>query len=209
MSNILHNGWDYIDVNSSNEALLKLAKQYGEITINEENQSIELLKAKNIGEGIRESFSYKFGLDEFPFHTDASFKVVPYRFIILSSIKDSSTVTKVIDLKSMLDLISSKELNYFKKSIFLLKTPFEQKIVKLVFSEKEKLGLRFDPNIMQPYNESAIKSLKTINEFIKNSSPVKIHLEKNKALIMDNWRCLHSRSKVIENDRTLKRINII
>lgn len=200
-------GWEVFDVESIDDfSLLEISKRYGTSFPDSNGNLIQTLKAKEKGTGIRNSFSYNFGFSSIPFHTDAAFNELPARYILFTSILPSETTTNIIDLKFLSESLNDDELTILKKAIFLIKTPQEQKFSNLFFNNYN--GLRFDPNIMFPYNSYAKKSLEIIDSQINNLEPVRINWNKKSILIIDNWRCLHSRGKIEDKNRTLKRIYI-
>ncbi|WP_397299203.1 TauD/TfdA family dioxygenase [Nonlabens ulvanivorans] len=206
---ILNNGWEIIQGQSiENENLIKIAKTYGVPFPDSNQQLIQKLNSKNKKTGIKNSFSYNYGLSAFPYHTDTAFDNTPANYFLLTSLYNSKTTTNIIDSHSIINNLNNEEIKILKKSIFLLSTPQEKKFTNLIFVKNKKTGIRFDPNIMTPYNSYSKDALAILNEQITKTKTIEIKWNKEQILIVDNWRCIHSRSNVIDEKRTLKRIYI-
>jgi len=207
---IERDGWDLFEVEEeiNDDFLLETAENYGVPFADSNNRLIQILKVKEKGSGIKNSFSFKFGFGTLQFHTDTAFFDLPSRFFLITSVFTSNSCTNIIDFNQILKKINEEELNLLKRAIFLMKIPEKQTFVKLFFNEKGKTGVRFDPNIMSPYNSSAKIALEIVNSKIATLEPIKIDWNSKKILIIDNWRCLHSRDNVEDKNRTLKRIYI-
>ncbi len=206
---LINKGWTILQNQQlDDEGLLKIASKFGTPFPDSNNFLVQELKAKNKHTGIIESFSYNYGLDAFPYHTDTAFIEIPARYLLLTSLFESKTTTNLIDLKDCFDKLSSDELKIFEKSIFLLSTPIEKKFTSLMFNHDGLIGIRYDPNIMTPYNSSSKIAIEILNAMIKKSESNKINWNQNQILILDNWRCVHSRSRVEDKVRILKRIYI-
>lgn len=204
---LLKNGWEVIEGESTDDNyLLEISKKYGVPFPDSNGNLIQILKAKERGTGIKNSFSFNYGYSSLPFHTDTAFIEFPSKYFLLTSIFPSETCTNIIDFKQIIESLEKTEISILKSAIFLTKTPEKQSFSNLFFNQDK--GLRFDPNIMFPYNSYAKKALKLIESKILEIEPIKIKWNKKNILIIDNWRCLHSRDNVNEINRTLKRIYI-
>lgn len=206
---ILNKGWELIKGQSiDNINLLKTANRYGIVFPDSNQNLIQELNPKNKKNGIKNSFSYNFGLSDFPYHTDTAFDNTPAKYFLLASVFKSRTTTNIIDFDSIIRNLNEREFKTLKNSIFLLNTPQEKKFTNLIFIKNKKTGIRYDPNIMLPYNSDSKDAVVILNEHITKTKPIEIIWNQEQILIVDNWRCIHSRSNVVDDKRTLKRIYI-
>ncbi len=204
---LLSNGWCVINAKLNDSELINFSEKFGRIIPDNNGKIIQYLKPKPNQNGIRDSFSYNFGYLSFPFHTDTSFWSIPARYIIMTSENQSNCTTNLFDFNQILQGCTYNELLDLKKSVFVQKTFSEQKFTNLIFQENEILGIRFDPNIMFPYNEYSKKTLDLINSSIQKLKTFQIEWTGNNIVIIDNWRFLHSRGdSTKDKNRILKRI---
>lgn len=206
---IVNDGWTlFTSEKKDDKKLLEIASKYGLPFSDSNGKLVQTLESKPEKSGIRKSFSYNYGLSNFPYHTDTSFNDIPARYFLLSSVFKSNTTTNIVDFYSIFKRLKDEEIKIMENAIFLLKTPQEAKFTKMLFKQNNLLGIRFDPNIMTPYNLNAKESVIILERYLKEIKPIEIDWTKQNILLVDNWRCLHSRSKVIDKKRTLKRIYI-
>lgn len=206
---LLVTGWKLFDLDNQDDALLSLAKGFGRILPDDNGNFIQYLKPKAEGQGLRGSFSYNLGFNEFPYHTDTAFWERPAQLILMSSEKSSCCHTILIDTKPLLKTLTTNEKSTFFNAVFTLKTNQGIKFVSVLDDKDGKYQFRYDPNIMMPFNSSAKKISGVMTEFINGAKPIEIKWTGNNVLILDNWRFLHKRSECkTELNRLLKRIYI-
>jgi alpha-ketoglutarate-dependent taurine dioxygenase len=202
-------GWT--EINSSNEdsILINLAQRLGEIVNHPKGNIIDYLTPKNKFEAIKDTLSYNFEYDDFPLHTDTAFWKEPARYVLMSSETNNNTATTILNAKEIISLLSLKEINEIKKSIFLVKTPSYNFYTSLINKHNNQTFFRFDRNCMKPINQSAEFTNEIIEEKINMLNINKIIWDKPKAFILNNWLTIHGRES-IKNDknRILKRIYI-
>lgn len=153
-----------------------------------------------------QSLSAKFGVTEFPYHTDGAYFLTPPRFIILRYIKGvkKPTPTNVCDLSAM-DYRMKETL---QNSIWKVQaqSPFYSSILS-----HDGEYLRFDTCVMKPINRRNDAHL-TFSALVSNSPIQEIEWEMNKTVIINNWRCLHMRPTVHKDEinfRTIQRIMVL
>lgn len=206
---LLINGWTLFTHDTKDDALIFLANKIGSIYPDNNGNIVQYLKPKDKGQGIKSSFSFNHGFGEFPYHTDTAFWEIPARLILMTSEMKSECDTILIDIKRLLDNLTSDQLTIFYNSVFTLKTPNEIKFVSVLLREKGNSIFRYDPNIMTPFNHSAKITSEIINSFIIKTEPITIKWTGENVAVLDNWRFLHKRSSCKnELNRTLKRIYI-
>lgn len=96
--------------------LLAVASKYGKIIPDNNGNIVQKVRAKQSGTGIRESFSYCFGLGKFPWHTDTAFWNIPARYIILSSQMSSMCPTNCVKFDKLFD--DKEYLNFYLYVLF-------------------------------------------------------------------------------------------
>lgn len=171
--------------------------------------SIQRLLPKLKSEGIKGSFSYNFGHSPFPYHTDTAFWPLPTRYVLMTSENESICHTYLFDMNQIFNNLSNQDLLILKKSVFILNINSIQKFSNLIIQENGFTGIRFDPNIMFPFNSYAKKSVEIIERSLKNYKSIEIKWNGKNILILDNWRLLHSRGNSSKDrERILKRIYI-
>lgn len=201
------NGWIEYNVSFKNdEELLKIASSVGSIQPDLNGILINKIQPKEKGNGTIDSFSFKYGLSSFPYHTDTAYLDRPMGYILFYNETLSKTATNLIFIKNWLKNLSKEELTILKRSIFLLKTPHFQKFTHIISGTNN--DLRYDPNVMLPYNSYSKIAAQIISDFIRKENPIKIEWSCHKILIVNNRQILHSRDEVVDNNRILKRIYI-
>lgn len=208
-NNIMTKGWDLICIDTADDSLIILSEELGKICPDDNGNRIQYLKPKNKGFGIKGSFSFNLGLDEFPYHNETAFWTKPAQLILIASENFSYCNTLLIDTKGLFDGLSANQLIIFYNSVFSMKTPQGINFISVLHQDNSKIIFRYDPNIMKPFNSSAKIASEIIFDFISNSTPITIKWTGNNVLILNNWRFFHKRS-VCNNEpnRVLKRIYI-
>jgi alpha-ketoglutarate-dependent taurine dioxygenase len=202
-------GWCMIDFDSSDDELINLARTFGFVVPDDNNNIVQYLSPKAEKQGIKGSFSYNYGLLEFPFHTDTAFWSKPARYLLMKSEFESSCNTMLIDFENILNNLNPNEISIIRKSVFQLKIFNTVRLISIPFKECDQTGIRFDPNTMFPYNEYSKRAITIINEHINDVEQVSIHWTGRNVVVIDNWRMLHSRSECLnEENRIIKRIYI-
>ncbi|MEC3876692.1 Fe(II)-2OG oxygenase family protein [Chryseobacterium salviniae] len=202
-------GWiEFYSVNND-EYLLNISKEIGNIVNHPNGQLIDYLNPKRKINTIKNTFSHNFEHQEFPLHTDTAFWNLPARYVVMSCEETSETATTFITYDEIHKTLTVAELNELKKSIFIVKTPSENFYTSLINNLDNDVCLRFDKNCMKPINKSAKIALNILDEKLSLLCVNKVEWDKAKIFIFDNWRVLHGRES-LKNDemRTLKRIYI-
>lgn len=206
-SNLLREGWSSFELMQDDKALIEISAKFGTLIPDNNGQIIQYLKPKEKSEAIKDSFSYNFEYSAFPFHTDTAFWPIPIRCIVMKSENKSSCETFLFDSEQIFSDLCDRDILVLKKAVFLLKNKSVQKYTSLIVNDNGKRGIRYDPNIMFPVNHFANLSIHIIKKCLETQSIIKFEWTGNNALLLDNWRFLHSRGDAT-NDKTrlLKRI---
>jgi alpha-ketoglutarate-dependent taurine dioxygenase len=153
----------------------------------------------------KSSLSSNFGTDNFPFHTDGAYFVVPPRYIVLRYVEGVPTPTPTLlcDL-STLNLDQRTRLKFDVWKVHSRTRSFYSSIL----SENGQI-LRYDKCIMSPTNKHTSSF---IDDLILAHPKIQVEWKPNKTIVIDNWASLHARPKVTDeeiNIRKLQRIMIL
>lgn len=203
-------GWCEIPVHLKNEnELIDIANRIGKVLKHPNGNMIDIIKPKMKSEAIKNSFSYNYEYGVFPLHTDTAFWNIPARYVLLSNDKSSNTATTIVHTNEFIKLLSDKELQEIKKSIFVVKTQNANFYTKIINRNAQDFFFRFDLNCMKPVNSSAENIKEIFESKVSLFSMKKICWDDPKILVFDNWKTLHGRDAIGEDkNRKLKRIYI-
>ncbi|MEZ5029765.1 MAG: TauD/TfdA family dioxygenase [Saprospiraceae bacterium] len=202
-------GWiEITDIHSDNK-LLDIANQLGEVIAHPNGEVISNISPKAKEASMNGTFSNRFGFEEFPLHTDTAFWSKPVRFVLLSSENVSQTKTLILHKNKIWERLNESDQVTAKQAVYIVKTIHGQHYASLLFNDSGNSGLRYDPCTMYPVNKAAKEIHQKINEILKDLSPYEIEWSGNKVIIFDNWSTLHGRSNAnSKENRILKRIYI-
>ncbi len=188
--------WSEFENISSEVELLSLAAKIGEIVLHPNGQKIDNLTPNYGGNRIKGTFSNRFGLKEFPFHSDTAFWSIPARYLILSSFAKNDTSTFLVDNQIIFNQMSRVDLKNAANSIYLIKTIHGQIYSSVMFKKNGVTGFKYDPCCMVPINNSAILFQEKLEEVLLDVPRNNINWTGNKAVIIDNWKTLHGRGNI-------------
>jgi hypothetical protein len=194
-------GWVVIDEYSGE--LFKLIENICtklELNISFHNYKKLIPKEKNKVEHF--SLSSAYGLKEFPLHSDGAEYKIPPRFLVLRALSDSPTGTCIADANSICDvnICNSKWSVKTKDGIVKTKLYEQHPKYNIEFIRFNRLSMKCDEG-------EKLEVYKAID----NLTTCSIRWTKNKTIIIDNWRVLHGRQKVIEKEyekRILERLQV-
>lgn len=162
----------------------------------------------NISGKYTKTLTVEYGANAFPFHTDGAHRVIPPRWTILEFVGSgiSETATLLFDSKTISDLKEYEHL--FHHEIYLVEHGQQSFLTPLVNKQ-----LYIDPIFR--WNKLVMKKLinrtsKTLDDCI-SSYHVRVTWSIGKILVIDNWRMLHGREKLLSNEvhtRKIKRYNL-
>lgn len=149
------------------------------------------------------SLSSAYGLNEFPLHTDGAEYNTPPRFLVLRALSASPTGTSLADANTLcanVSLCSSKWSVKTKDGIIRTKLYEKHPKYNIEFIRFNRLSMKCDEgNKLEVYNA------------INNLAISSVNWTKNKTIIIDNWRVLHGRQTIIEEDyekRIIERLQV-
>jgi len=155
----------------------------------------------------KKTLSTTYGYNEFPFHTDGAHFLIPPRWVILESTNTIAykTATVLVDTFEFSNFVPYD--NVLNHAIYLVSNgnySFLTTIINKVLNGKPIF--RWNPLLMKLVSKGLTFDLKNVNH-----TPVRIEWHPKQILIVDNWRMLHSREAVIDEEklnRELKRYNL-
>lgn len=175
--------------------------------------TVQTLRPRHSTEAIRNQYSGKFGLKDFPFHTDLAHWSRPPRYFILRTLSGSSSVATT--LLSGEAVIKAVGRSTFSRAVALprsWKRSTPRCLLPLTFCAEGVLGLRWDSIFLIPSNQAALDVARVMEVAIwKGSEFHEVALvDRGDTLIVDNWRVLHGRRTVppSETYRRLERIYV-
>lgn len=206
LDNLKTEGVVIVENISSQEELISLARFVGKIRPHPNGENMATLKSSDGANSLAGTFSKAYGLSAFPLHTDTAFWGLPARYIVMGMLTPSRSTTNYVPLSEIHRLISGDLLKQARRAIYLVETFEGSKYTSLVFDAGESCGIRFDPNIMTPVNGYAKRIHEELIIAMNRLKLRKIDWDGNKAVVIDNWNVLHSRSAVNNENREMLRI---
>lgn len=188
--------------------LLEIASCFGTVVPGARGELIQLLPARDKGNGSVGSFSYVKGYDAFPWHTDTAYWDMPARYLFLTSSDASPCAT----LYQSFDVVGEAIPNFdylMSRAVFLLDIPGQKRYLSPRFEGIGCThGFRLDFHIYRPMNEEAGRVLDEVGAFLSVNYQRFLWTGSN-AVVIDNWRFIHAREAAYEDrTRLLKRIYI-
>jgi alpha-ketoglutarate-dependent taurine dioxygenase len=182
-------GWLEVRDIYDNQGLVHLAQSLGSV----EPRVVNLSPTPS-AQAKHKSFSYYYGLGQFPMHTDTAFWPIPARYIVLRSAGANDTPTLLLPFPKLQTLLNSCRVD---TAIFGIRTHLGSRYGKAVFSQ-HPFGVRFDPCYMKGATEAA-KELMGRLSFPDPGLIDRFKWSGTNALIIDNWKCLHARAPLATN----------
>jgi hypothetical protein len=172
---------------------------------------VDQLVPKKKEEAHPNSLSRQFGLMELPFHNDGAYFYIPPHYIVLRYVDGimEPTPTMIIPI---LECLQEKDIENLKSDIWIVKGRtfnFYSSILNNAATVDDRM-IRFDVGCMKPaYKDSCVRDI--INGLAYSDNLIHINWRKGLTLILDNWKILHARPAVREeesNFRTIQRMII-
>jgi len=184
---------------------VKLALTYGTpIKSRESGNFIDTLVAVHSNQVKKDSLSKRYGLDEFPIHTDCAYLKLPPKYILLRYIGSIENPTPTIVVHFDESKLSDEEKDFIQRIIWFVKSKDNG-----FYSPILKDGiLRYDKEVMKMANPNEDKMI----EILAKMDRTEIKWTKNKVAVINNHSVLHFRPQTRDeenNKRVLQRINII
>lgn len=191
----------------TDEFLLDVSSVFGTIIPGARGELVQVLPARDKGEGPKGSFSYTVGYGAFPWHTDTAYWEVPARYLLLASGVESSCATLFQDFEFLRRVVPDYDY-LMTRAVFLLDVQGKRRFLSPQFEIAGEKGYRLDFHIYQPVNIEARILKELIGEELETNYHRHIWTGHN-VVVLDNWRMIHAREDAHEDmSRILKRIYI-
>jgi hypothetical protein len=167
--------------------------------------TVQTLTPKHKKETTPNIYSGNFGLKGFPLHTDLAHWHIPPRFFILRAKTPALDVfTTILHYSKFVKDLSSELVS---RALFKPRRKLDNRmfLLRLVHEGVS----RWDDIFISPENDSAKCILEHIKNKDYNAMVDKISFKyKGEALLIDNWKVLHGRSRVPQGsmDRSVERV---
>lgn len=183
----------------------------GVVDFIEGQNSIQTLTPKTQIEASPNTYSGKFGMGEFPLHTDLAHWSIPPRYLVLRCIRGSTKIaTHLLDGN-----ILSREfgIDVLQRALVQPRRPMKngRQLLRLLewADDLESFRLRWDSHFLVPATGASRVVIARICAFLESIEPQEIALrDPGDTLIIDNWRWLHGRSpaRAYANLRQIDRV---
>ncbi len=193
----------------SQSEFISLCEKLGNFESNRKGEkALKTLKPLNKNEAHPNSLSSIHGLNRFPFHTDGAHKLIPPRFLAFRYVGTTKIPepTLLIDFNSK--LLSSAENYFINNRIWKINNGF--KIFYRSIRNHKFNFIRLDYGCMKLVDKRK-EDEEIMTNIISKFKVIEIHWKRNKIMIVDNWRMMHSRPTINpknKQSRILERINI-
>jgi len=183
--------------------LLRLASSLGRVIPAETGLQLDQVIAGSKPARRARSFTFHYGLGDFPLHTDTVYWPLPARYVVMWAAREFKTPTTILGSHQVSELLSS-----FKSRvpIFTRKSKTGPIYSSPWFGENDEY-VRYDPCYMAAANGAA-SALSQELDAAAMTVAEDFFWKPHTALILDNWRCLHGRRGVLGEERALSRIYI-
>jgi L-asparagine oxygenase len=218
-SQITENGYALIRKWRQFDSTLDVAKSIGRVIEMERLlpdqriPTVQTLTPRHSTEAIRNQYSGKFGMKDFPFHTDLAHWSRPPRYFILRTLSGSSSVgTTLLSGEAVIKAVGRSTFGRAVARPRSWKPSTPRCLLPLTFRAEGVLGVRWDSIFLIPSNQAALDVAMVMETAIWKGTefPEVALVDRGDTLIVDNWRVLHGRRSVppSETYRTLERIYV-
>jgi len=192
-----------------NEQVLRLARQLGEpVATRVGGEVLQKLCPTRARMAKPRSLSWKYGVGEFPFHTDTAHWLMPCRYIVLACLAPGEGRRPTYLLDTMELPITDGD------RVLLCSSPIRvangrNSFFSTILSSSRPFT-RYDPGCMTPVMTDGVRAMNVFSKTRWTEYVEEIQWMPGKATVIDNWRVLHGRgaSDCPDTDRTLLRVSI-
>jgi len=196
------NGYMELNEITVAEILILLKQQYFKMKVTE-----HLLLPNKLNSNYAITLSKIYGVNPFPYHTDGANNISPPKYIILENLSKVDTLTNTIICPFDLKLLF-KEKPSLKDELFIILNGRNSFYSTILTERNNGLNfIRWNPLIMKSISNIPFD----INNIINDNLITKINWNVGKVVIVDNWRCVHARSKldlISMKHRLIKRYSV-
>jgi len=179
-------GWTTFSSPDS-QPLVDIAKAFGEpVPPRPDRAPTRILKPLSEQEAEPGSLSALRGRGRFPYHTDCAYYRRPPNLIFFRAVRPTPVATLMIDGITVLRPIE----NLASTAIFRARGLRKRFLCRMVSNK----ALRWDPDCMDPVDDSAYEAAKLLVEISLGVEPIRFSWNDNSTvLVVDNRRILHGR----------------
>jgi alpha-ketoglutarate-dependent taurine dioxygenase len=183
---------------------INLALSYGtSVKSRKDSEIIETLIALSSDQVENDSLTKRYGLNQFPIHTDCAYLKSPPKYIFLRYIGSVDNPTPTVLVHFDKSILSEEELDFVCRTIWYVKSK-DKGFYSTIYKDDI---LRYDQEIMRIVNQAENK----MDIILAKMKTTEIQWKKNKVVIINNHSTLHFRPQISSsenNKRILQRINI-
>jgi hypothetical protein len=155
------------------------------------------------------TLSSRYGLAEFPLHTETAYWTRPARYLVLRCVDPGQGRRPTTILDTKLLKLGPTERKLFVNEVWKVhsRRPF---LCTLMEEINGHIAFRFDPECMLPITRGARRTLAIMTELLAQARVTEIQWSAGELLVLDNRRLLHGRgaSTLLDEDRVLERVLI-
>lgn len=199
-----------LERNIDRDILLGIAASLGPVKTDPRHpQQMRLIKPQTMADAEPNTLSSRYGMDAFPFHTDAAHWQIPPNYVLLYCVEVGSgnRPTYLIDSKSF--WLTQMELSLLCNAVWRSGhlNPF---LCTVTCPSDSGFSIRYDPGCMSPRSPRGVKAANLLETKLNNAQCRKIEWQSGDLLIINNWRVLHARGPAerADADRVIARILI-
>jgi hypothetical protein len=196
------------ELDDLSEALMAVSRKLGTPNKGRNAKAVEVLTPKNTDEAHQNSLSDQYGKGELPFHVDSSHQQVPSRYLVFACSRADGKVapTFLLDV-SHLEL-GADDAIALETGVFLVRNGKRSFYANI--RRPDAPFMRWDPGCMYPQDSIAESVASKLSHLSHILAVRTINWSTGALLVVDNWRMLHARGKVLSNhgDRALLRTTI-
>jgi len=204
-------GEGYLLLRSIDEkALWDVAASLGPIKTDPRHpQEIRFIRPQAISVAEPNTLSSRYGMNSFPFHTDAAHWQLPPTYVLLYCVEIGSgnRPTYLIDSRSW--GLTKSELSALSSAVWRTghAKPF---LCTVTCPSDDGFTIRYDPGCMSPRSISGVKAAELIATKLSNAEYVTIEWQRGDLLVIHNQRLLHARGPAerADPDRVIARLLI-
>lgn len=181
--------------NSTAEEFLRYFKENEGL---EQASDIHKLVPAKMKDSTPNTYSGQYGYNDFPMHTDLAHWARPPRYILLRCIKGCSSVsTKLLDGN---ELVSDLGVRRLERTLVKPRRPINEKVSLMrVFQSGTPSLFRWDDAFIVPASPAGKAGVTSIKLKIEELDKKHVYLHQlADTLVLDNWRMLHGRSKILD-----------
>jgi alpha-ketoglutarate-dependent taurine dioxygenase len=162
---------------------------------------VEHLRPQDHAQAKPRSLSARYGTHSFPWHSDGAFWPTPPRYLVLGCVSstEASARTEVVQA-SNLDIFKSESA---MTSLFAIRNG--RKSFYATVASQSYSYVRHDPGCMEPLNKEGKKLQCNIERSAEDHYTCLIW-ESGMIVVVDNWKCLHRRSRVHDSERDTRHL---